>query len=249
MPYQRHSSQRSWQRPPGAWMMAQTWQDVLFAHWPVPLEALRVAIPAPLEVDTYEGTAWLGIVALRATGVRPNGLPPLPFISSFPGLNLRTYVRLGKRPGLWFLSLDTGGLLAAKLGRKLFHLPYFRARMKVRRRKDGIHFECHRADVTAPPAEFCARYRPVGHTSHSRPGSLEHWLTERYCAYSVNEKEVFRTEIHHRHWPLQQVEADCDVDTMAEAQELALPDIPPLLHYSRSMKVEIWPPRAVAPAG
>jgi hypothetical protein len=226
--------------------MAQKWHHVLFAHWPISAEALRVVIPSALEIDTFEGQAWLGITAFRLTGARPRGLPPLPGISSFPELNVRTYVRLGKRSGVWFLSLDASGLLAVAVARRLYHLPYFRARMKMHVRGGNIEYESHRRDGTAPPAEFRADYRPGGPVFRAQPGTLEHFLTERYGLFAAGDRQLFRADIAHRPWPLQRAEAKFDLNTMAEAHELALPDVAPHLLYGKRVDVKVW---ALQPCG
>jgi uncharacterized protein len=229
--------------------MWQVWRDLLFAHWPVPLEALRVAIPQPLEIDTFEGRAWLGIVPFRMTGVRPKGLPAIPGISAFPELNVRTYVKFGAKPGVWFLSLDAGSHIAVALARRIFNLPYFFARMKVRASDTHITYSSRRKDEEAPPAELQLSYHPAGEVFQARPGTLAHFLTERYCLYALDERRIFRTEIHHAPWPLQPAEADFAVNSMAEAHELRLPATPPLLYFAKRQEVQVWPPRQVAVAG
>jgi uncharacterized protein YqjF (DUF2071 family) len=228
-------------RRDGGWLMAQKWHHVLFAHWPVSQEALRVVTPAALEIDTFEGRAWVGITAFWLSGARPRGLPPLPGISAFPEINVRTYVRLGKKPGVWFLSLDAGGWIAVAVARRLYHLPYFHARMKMRVRGNEIEYESFRRDRMAPPAEFRARYHPVGPVFHAQAGTLEHFLTERYCLYAAGDRQLFRADIAHRPWPLQQAEAKIGVNTMAAAHELALPDAQPHLLYAKRVDVRVWP--------
>jgi hypothetical protein len=228
-------------RRDGGWLMAQKWHHVLFAHWPISQEALRVVIPSALEIDTFDGQAWLGITAFRLTGARPRGLPPLPGISAFPEINVRTYVRLGKKPGVWFLSLDAGGRIAVAVARRLYHLPYFRARMKMHVRGGEIEYKSQRSDRAAPPAEFRARYHPAGPAFHASPGTLEHFLTERYCLYAAGEGQLFRADIVHRAWPLQRAEATIETNTMAAAHELALPDVIPHLLYGKRVDVKVWP--------
>lgn len=232
---------RGQQRRGNGWLIAQSWHHLLFAHWPVSKEALRVVIPSALEIDTFDGQAWLGITPFWMAGVRPRGLPPLPGISSFPELNVRTYVRLGEKAGVWFLSLDAGGRLAVAVARRLYHLPYFRARMKMDLRGGKIEYQSMRRDSAAPPAEFRARYHPLGPISRAQPGTLEHFLTERYCLYAAGERQLFRADIAHCPWPLQRAEAEIEVNTMAAAHELSLPNVPPHLLYARRVDVKVWP--------
>jgi hypothetical protein len=227
------------------WLLSQTWRHVLFAHWPVSRDALRVVIPPALEIDTFDGHAWLGVTPFRITGARPRGLPPLLGVSSFPEINVRTYVRLGNKSGVWFLSLDAGGALAVWLARRLYHLPYFRARMSVRSRAGEIEYQSRRRDRGAPPAEFRARYHPLGPAFRALPGTLEHFLAERYCLFAAGDRQLFRADIAHRPWPLQRAEARIETNTMAAAHELALPDASshaqPHLLYAARMDVRIWP--------
>lgn len=198
------------------WVLAMGWHDLLFAHWRVPREVLRPLIPPPLEIDTFAGEAWLGVVPFRMSGVRPRCTPPLPPLSAFPELNVRTYVTHGGRPGVWFFSLDAASWLAVRVARATFHLPYFDAQMECRRGPDGvIEYRSERTHRGVAGARLVARYRPVGPVFRSKPGTLEHWLTERYWLYSANRSgRVYRGEVRHAPWPLQRAEAElqgCDM--------------------------------------
>jgi uncharacterized protein YqjF (DUF2071 family) len=253
--------------------MAQVWHDLLFAHWPIPVDAMRDRVPSPLELDTFEGKAWLGIVPFRMSGVRLRWTPPLPRLSAFPELNVRTYAKLGNRPGVLFLSLDARNPLAVAIARAWFHLPYFRARMSCEREsgpkstRDGAHDDGARDDVRytherthagAPEAAFSASYGPRGGVFAARPGTLEQWLTERYCLYAAPREgnarvgrsggsgAVWRAEIHHPPWPLQAASASFERNTMAAAHGFVLPETVPLLHFSRRQDVVVWNPERVA---
>jgi uncharacterized protein len=242
---------RPWPRPAGPWVMRQTWHDLLFAHWPVPAAKLRAALsPDPatgLALDTFDGAAWVGVVPFRMSGVRPRGLPPLPRLSAFPELNVRTYVTLGDRPGVWFFSLDAGNALAVRIARRWFHLPYFAARMACEGEGGGLRYASERAHAGAPPARFLARYAPAGAVAPSRPGTLEHWLTERYCLYAYDARagRLLRGEIHHARWPLQPAEAEIEACAMTAGHGFELPDAAPLLHFARRLDVIVWSPYAV----
>ena len=244
------TAHRPWPLPDRAWAMAQQWHDLLFAHWPIPVEQMAPLIPPGLEMDTYAGEAWVAVVPFRMSHVRPRRLPAVPWLSYFPELNVRTYVRVADKPGVFFFSLDAGNPIAVAIARTLFHLPYFRADMSCRHGDDGqtIHYNSRRTHRHAPPARFAARYRPAGPVYHAQPGSLEHWLIERYCLYSVDRRgRIFRGEIHHRPWPLQPAEAEIDVNSVVRAGGLDLPDRRPLLHFARRLQVVAWAVQPAAP--
>lgn len=237
---------RPWPMPEGPWIMTQTWHDLLFAHWPIDAALLRSKVPAAIELDLFEGRAWLGIVPFRMTNVSPRGVPALPWLSAFPELNVRTYVRRQGRPGVYFFSLDASNSLAVTAARTLFHLPYFTADMEVEEDASGIRYRSRRTGgVEASAAEFVATYRPVGPVFRPVPGTLEHFLTERYCLYTTleDEAECRTVDIHHPPWPLQPAAADIAVNTMAQAAGLELPATPPLLHFSRRQEMVGWPMR------
>ncbi len=230
---------RPWPMSSGPWIMQQTWNDLLFAHWPVAPESLRALIPAVLPLDTFNGQCWVAVTPFHMTGVRGRWLPPIAGTSSFPELNVRTYVNHGGKPGVFFFSLDAASHLAVLGARAAYHLPYFYARMNVRPEKDCVHYDSFRNRN----AEFRGMYRPVGPVQLRQPGTLEHWLTERYCLYTVFRGSLFRAEIHHEPWPLQDAEAEISANTMATAAGIQLPEVPPLLHFSKKLEVLIWPLR------
>ena len=220
--------------------MSQRWREVLFLHWPVDASALRPLIPRALEVDTFEGTAWLGIVPFRMEGVRLRGLPPVPGAHAFPELNVRTYVRHEGRAGVWFFSLDAASVLAVAAARAWFGLPYFYARMSSERSGDEIRYRSQRRPGGA---RFDGRYRPVGASAPAREGTHEHWLVERYCLFAQKRNRVFIGEIEHPPWPLQAAEAKFEQEGLAP---VAIPPIEPLRHYAAGVDVAAWSPRAIA---
>ena len=232
---------RPWPMPSGPWIMAQSWHDLLFAHWPVSSEELRAGIPASLEIDTYDGQAWLGIVPFRMSGVRFRGIPALPGLSAFPELNIRTYVTQGGKPGVFFFSLEAANPIAVRVARYWYHLPYRHARMACQAEGDGIAYTSQRTHWRASPAAFVGQYRPTGQVLELQRQSLAHWLTERYCLYAVDKRQrLYRGEIDHAAWPLQWAEAEIQTNTMAVAHDIRLPDITPLLHFSRRQDVVVW---------
>ena len=240
---------RPYPPPSGQWVMAQVWHDLLFAHWPLPVAELRGRVPPQLELDTFEGSAWVGIVPFRMSGIRPRQLPALPWLSAFPELNVRTYVTVGGLSGVYFFSLDAANPVAVALARALFQLPYFRARMRLTGVEGGVHYTSQRTHSGTPPAELRAWYRPTGPAFTSTAGSLEWWLTERYCLYTVDRHaHVVRTHIHHPAWQLQPAEAAFERNTMAASHALRLSPTEPLLHFARRQHVVVWSPGRVTNA-
>jgi uncharacterized protein len=231
---------RPWPLPARSWVMGQTWDDLLFAHWRVDPEPLRERLPAGVELDTWQGHAWLGVTPFVVTGLRLRGTPPLPFVSTFREINVRTYVTRGDKPGIWFLSLDASSGAAAEAARRSYRLPYHRARITVERRGGWIAYAAARGETVGRPHVFEGRYRPLGAVDPARPGTLEHFLTERYCLYTSDRGHVARAEIHHGPWPLRPAEAEIDLNTMPP-DWARLPDDEPLLHYSARQDVVVWP--------
>ena len=215
--------------------MGQTWDDLLFVHHRVPAAELRAHVPEALEVDEHSGSGWLGVTPFAITGLRARGMLPLPFVSGFLELNVRTYVTRDEKPGIWFFSLDASSDVAVKAARRLYRLPYFHADITMRRSKGRIVYDCARHDGKA----FSATYGPDGSVAAAKPGSLEHFLVERYCLYAEHEGGLYRADIHHRPWPLQPARAEIDLNTMPPAG-LTFGD-EPLLYYSARQDVVIWP--------
>ncbi len=238
---------RAWPPLSSPWVMKQVWHDLLFAHWPVPVEQLRPMIPPALQLDTYEGQAWIGVVPFRMSGIRPRWMPAVPWISAFPELNVRTYVIADNKPGVWFFSLDAANPLAVAIARRWYHLPYFHARMSCRGNGDGIIYESHRVHRGAPPAALVGQYQPIGPIFQAARGSLVYWFTERYCLYAVDSRRrLFRGEIDHPPWPLQMADARFSTQTMTLPLGVPLSGTPAFLHFSRRQDVRIWPIRPVA---
>ena len=232
------------------WVIRMRWLDLLFAHWPVPAAALRPLVPPGLEVDTFEGQAWLGVVPFRMEDVGPRFLPAPPGPGAFPELNVRTYVRRGGRGGVWFLSLDAASRLAVEGARAAFHLPYVRATMSSSVDDDGwVRYRSERSDDRAPAASFVARYRPSGTVEPAAPGSLAAFLTDRRGLYAADGAgRLSWTAIRHAPWPLQPAEADIELNTMATATGIELPDVSPFLHFARRLDVVAWWPRRLPQA-
>jgi uncharacterized protein len=242
------TAHRPWPMPRAPWLMTQTWHDLLFAHWRVDVAEVRRAVPAVLDLDLFEGEAWLGIVPFLMTNVGLRATPTLPWISTFPELNVRTYVRVNGRPGVYFFSLDAARWPAVAVARTLLNLPYYTADMRTKRHGDGVHYESARR--SRQPAQFNARYEPVGAPFAASVNSIDYFLTERYCLYHhTRQGDPYRLDIHHRPWSLQVARATITVNTMAAASHLALNGAPALLHFSRRQDVIAWAPTRPIDAG
>jgi uncharacterized protein YqjF (DUF2071 family) len=239
------ASHRPWPLPEEPWLMGQTWSTLLFAHWRVDPAALERLVPPQLPLDLREGCAWLGVTPFLISGLRLRGAPPLPCLSRFPELNVRTYVTVEGRPGIYFLSLDAARLAAVLAARRGYRLPYFHARMSRELDGESVRFSSDRVSRDGPPAHFAARYRPLGPERPPAPASLEAFLTERYRLYTLDEDgHVLAAEIHHRPWPLCGAEARLDRNEMALPLGLELEEAP-ILHFARRQDVVIWPLRAL----
>jgi uncharacterized protein YqjF (DUF2071 family) len=218
--------------------MMQSWHDLLFAHWRIPADQLRPLVPPSLELDTFEGEHWLSVTPFFLR-LKPRGLPVL---FRFPELNCRTYVTYHGKPGIFFFSLDAGSRLAVWGARTFYHLPYFHSAMSIRSEHGRFNYSCRRLSSAAT---LSATYTPLGDLRHAARGTLEHWLTERYCLCAYSQSRLFRAEIHHQPWSLQDATCHIPENTIAAAAAIHLPETPPLLQFSREIDVLIWPLRAV----
>lgn len=227
--------------PRRPWIMLQTWHDLLFAHWALPPEKIRSLVPQELELDLRAGKAYVAVAPFWMSGIRARWAPPLPGLHRFAELNVRTYVCYKGIPGVYFFSLDAASRMAVRGARRGYGLPYFFAAMSVKSIGEKLHYSSRRLE-NPQPAEFAGRYWPVAAPHRFEPESLEHFLTERYCLYTVDGGKVSRAYIHHLPWNLQDAEAEIDVNTMAQAAGIALPESKPLLHFSRILEVLIWWP-------
>ena len=232
---------RQWPLPDSPWILRQAWNDLLFAHWPVARDRLRDLVPNFLEIDLFEKEAWLSVAPFKLSDLSPRGVPAMPVISSFNEINVRTYVVYDGIPGIYFFSLDANSALAVGGASTLFHLPYFLADIRMECDRGRFTFRSRR--TRGPGAEFDAQYSPDGSLFEPERGSLDYFLTERYCLYTRDSaNNAYRVEIHHAPWQLQNAAADVTVNTMAHAAGIRLPSRTPVLHYARRQDVVTWPP-------
>lgn len=238
---------RPWPVPGRPWVMTMTWTEVLFLHYRVPIDVLRPLVPPCLPIDVHDGTGWVSVVPFRMWNVGPRGVPSLPWLSAFPEVNVRTYVTIGERPGVYFFSLDAARLPAVVGARAAFGLRYFWADMAALRSEvDGLARVAYRSRRRGPgaPAVYEATYGPRPGTPRvARPGTLDHFLVERYCLYTARGGVPARLEINHRPWPLFEAEAVVEADTLRAAAGLPAAASPDLAHYSERVDVVGWLPR------
>ena len=235
----RETAHRPWPLPARSWNMVQIWRDLLFAHWKVAAEKIRRLVPAPLELDTFDGSAWLTVTPFHMS-LRFRGLPILPGMACIPELNCRTYVTVGGKPGIFFFSLDAASRFAVWGARAFYHLPYFPAGMRAERRTDTIAYSSIR--IRGGAAVFRGSYSPTSPPRNAQPGSVEHFLVERYCLYAVWQGAVYRGEIHHLPWPLQDASAQIEENTVPGGAGMDVDQAhPALTAFAKELKVLIWP--------
>jgi uncharacterized protein YqjF (DUF2071 family) len=240
------------------WTSRQTWEHVLFAHWRLPASAVRPLVPGELDIEAFDGSTWVGVVPFLITGLTRRGLPSVPWLSSFPEMNLRLYVRrrhgatvgdaerdpASSSAGVWFVSLDAGNPLAVWAARRFFHLPYFRADMQVSVRGGRVRYSSTRRSRGLPRVEFRGSYAPTGPVVEPKPGTLEHFLAERYRLYTIaRDGRLLTVEIDHRPWALQPAEAAIEVNEVARPQGVPVDGPPVHLMYSRRQDTRVWPMR------
>jgi hypothetical protein len=252
--------------------MHQNWGKLLFMHWAIDAKLLRPLIPSQLSIDTFDGSAWIGEIPFTMWGIRASFLPPIPGTSAFHELNVRTYVHFNGVPGVWFLSLDAANSLAVCGARTFYHLPYFNADMNLTQQGNTIDYSSRRTDALTygeffaaeaaaipgvanaerfqkfPRAELNASWTIGEPLPQSSPGSIEFFLTERYCLYSLHRRRIYRSRIFHEPWPLRQATLNTRQSTMIESLGIAAPQENPLLHYAEAIAVDIWPLRRVSEA-
>ena len=230
------------ERPEGSPVMYQSWGNLLFMHWEVPAGALRRHIPRRLEIDTFGGRAYVGLTPFKLWGVRPVFTPPLPWLSEFLEINVRTYVHLDGVPGVWFFSLDANSSVAVTGARTLFRLPYFHSRIEMEEQGAKTVYSTSRDDSTGAAAEFEATWEVKDPRPAAEPGSLDFFLVERYCLYtSDGEDKLYRVRIHHRPWPLRDASLRAHRSSMMEAAGLPKTSGEPLVHHGGPVDVEVWP--------
>ena len=253
--------------------MYQNWGKLLFLHWRIDPEILRPLIPAQLTLDIFDGSAWIGEIPFTMWGIRASFLPQIPGTSAFHELNVRTYVHLNGVPGVWFFSLDAANSLAVWGARTFYHLPYFNAEMSLTQNGDTVEYSSRRTDALTyseffsdeaanipgvakaeqfrnhPRAELNSSWTIAEPLPQSSPDSIEFFLTERYCLYSLHRKQIYRSRIFHEPWPLRLASLNSRQSTMIQSVGIAEPEEKPLEHYAEAIAVDIWPLKKVSGTG
>ncbi len=235
-------------RPPNQPLMHQSWGKLLFIHWPIDERLLRPLIPSALEIDTFDGQAWIAEVPFTMWDIRafPPYVPAVPGLRAMHELNLRTYVHCAGVPGVWFFSLDCNNAAAVLGARTLYYLPYYNAEIELQQQTAKINYSSKRTD--SPPANFQASWEIGDSLPESAADSLEYFLTERYCLYSQHHGNLYRSRIHHPRWPLRKATLGSWSSEMTTPLALPRPREEPLLHYAEELSVEIWPLQKVSNA-
>ncbi|WP_312474087.1 DUF2071 domain-containing protein [Neobacillus sp.] len=220
-----------------AWIMKQSWRNLLFAHWPVPVESLRPFVPNPLLIDTFDRYAWIGIVVFVMDGIYLRGLSRLPLFAKFPEINVRTYVHYNGKPGVYFLSLDAPHWVTYTVAKKWYRLPYYYSQIDSLKDHNGYHYSSLRKDKTSAfSVKFNGKFIASPEVYFAEQGTIDHWLTERYFLYSVDANgHIYCSEIDHHRWTLQKAEAEIYYNTLTTPFNIQLPEMKPFLHYSKGV--------------
>jgi len=235
-------SHRPFPLPDMNWVMTQEWHHTLFIHWPVPAASLREHVPKELEIDTFDGSAWIGIVPFQVKNTRGKFTPAIPFFSSYLEVNVRTYVKYGPRTGVYFFSLDANHLLAVLGAKAIFGLNYKQANISFQE-KNHFEMSSRRIQAAGRNAKMELRYVPDTQVFFAKPGTLEHWITERYCLWTRRGSKLIRGDIHHTKWELQRAQAEISQDMLIPFVQQEFLTQQPLLHYSKYKKAFFWPPK------
>ena len=231
-------------RPTGRTVMFQRWSELSFLHWAFPPDAIRPLLPPGLELDTFEGEAYIGLVPFTMSGVRPAWAPPIRSLSNFHETNVRTYVHYqGRNPGVWFFSLDAANAPAVRIARAIWKLPYHFARMQVETANGEIEYRSERLWPAPVPAVSAIRTRPIGPVAPAEVGTLEHFLAERYVLYACARSRLYSGQVHHSPYPLQRAELVALDESLLRAASLHRPDTTPLVHYAAGVDVRVFPLR------
>lgn len=233
-------------RPNDRVVMRQEWRKLLFLHWAVPPADVQTLLPPGLTVDTFAGQAYVGLVPFTMRNVRPVGFPAVPGLSHFHECNVRTYVHRNGQPGVWFWSLDAAQPIAVEIARRVWRLPYFNAQMSLTEQDGEILYHTRRTHHDAPSGECRVRYAPTGTPAPALPGTLTHFLVERYLLYAQGKNGLLRGQVHHTSYPIQSATVSELADTLVAATGLPVPggvtrDNDMLTHYASGVSVEVFP--------
>lgn len=222
----------------------QRWHEILMLHWEVPPAAVRPLVARGVELDLFDGRAYVSVTPFTMRRARLRGMPPLPFIAVFHELNVRTYVRVDGVAGVWFLSLDAASTAAAAIARATLGLPYFRARMS-RAAAGGAHeYRSERLPPRGAPATLSARWR-VGAVVPHLAGSLDDFLAERHALYTRLAGRRVRVRVRHPPWVLHEVSLERLREDVTRAAGIEVPERPVLARFSPGTDVEVLAPEVI----
>lgn len=234
LPFQ--TAHRPWLIPSKPWVFRQSWVDLCFVHFEVPEQVLRSSLPPALEVDTFQGKAWIGLVPFGMQDVMIRPFPNLLYFSAFNEFNVRTYVIYQGKPGVYFFSLDCPNRVAIWIGNRFFKMPYLKSDIVRQMKEDKTYFYCKRRNSRKV---FEANYRPISDPLNYPKDSFEIWATERYCCYSRDKNDhCYRCEIQHLPWPLQKAEIEI---IQNDISDFDLGEQHPSVLYSKKLEVIAWP--------
>lgn len=225
--------------------MRNHWRWVTFLHWPYPAGTVQARLPEGLTVETFDGSAWVGLIPLLMDDVSVPGLPALPWLSRFPETNVRTYVRgQDGGTGIWFLSLDADRLPAVLAARASYGLPYRWSSMSVGRRGDELTYRARRSWPGSTGARCDARVRLGDPYRDQELTPFDHFLTARYRLYSRFAGRLVTTDAPHPPWPLRRAEVLALRQDLVPAAGLPAPGGDPVVHASDGVRVRIgaWRP-------
>lgn len=240
-----HLEHRPWPLPGVGWSWRQSWAELAFLHHRANYALLSKRIPKGLQLERFDGDAWISIVPFRMFDVAPRLWPSVPPMRSFPELNVRTYVTDGEKPGVWFFSLDADCMPIVLGGRMLYGLPYYRSRMSIEPTGTGYRYRSSRRSCDVC---FEADYTGAGDTFIASPGSMDHWLAERYCLYSERRGRLMRVNVHHPPWPLQRAHVEVRRNDLFRAASLEVRDTAPVCHFSTGVAVVSYNPELAIPS-
>ena len=233
---------RPWKMPKKPWVVRQDWIDLGFLHWKVDPEELRKIVPEPLEIDLFQGEAFVGVVPFRMDQVRLRFTPPVPYFSSFPEINVRTYVRYKGKSGVFFISLDAHSRMMVWQGRSTFQLPYYLAEMKHVPMENGWHYFSQR-QTNQEEWVFEAKQHRKGDEYQAASNTLIHFLSERYCLYVVEPTgKVVSVDVHHKPWPIYDSSIEIKKNTMITKFSGIDPLKPDFVHASHGVECVGWWP-------
>ncbi|MCJ8008320.1 YqjF family protein [Lederbergia wuyishanensis] len=239
MDVMKETGHRPYPLPSKYWLMRQRWSDVLFMHLPIQPEKLQPYIPSPIEIDIFDGTAWLGVIVFNISGIYPRGFHNVSIRPAFPEINLRTYVKCNNKPGIYFLSLDVDDWTSYTLAKKWLHVPYYPAKISFQKNRQSFHFESVRNRES--PIICKGSYTPKSEIFFPKKMTLDHWLTERYCFFSQDQRSnMYCLDIHHQPWPLQKADAVVHTNDLFNPFHFDITNESPIFHYSQGLDALIW---------